>query len=62
MESVFRGLKSDASVHASFGLITNDEPVSTYMFAAECNSEQTVREHTIDLLASASNQLNHELM
>lgn len=62
MESVFRGLKPDTSLYASFGLITTDEPVSTYMFAAECNSDQTVREHTLDLLASASNQQNSELM
>lgn len=62
MESVFRGLKSDASLYASFGLITTDEQVSTYMFAAECNSEQTVREYTLDLLAVASNQQNPELM
>ena len=62
MESVFRGLKRDASLYVSFGLITTDEPLSTYMFAAECNSELSVREYTIDLLASASNQQNPELM
>jgi hypothetical protein len=62
METIYRIVPKDALLYVSFGLITTEDAISTYMFAVECNTEQTPREYTMDLLAGASNQQNHELL
>jgi hypothetical protein len=62
METIYRSLPKDALLYVSFGLITTEDAISTYMFAVESNTEQTPREYTVDLLAGASNQQNHELL
>ena len=42
----------------SFGLVATEEPVSAYMFAVDCDIDETSQEQAIDLLASASGQQN----